>query len=226
MKIKELKIYTTKLIEQTRFYAQVLDLKPIHQSQNSVSFIIGTSVLKIEYQKTATPYHFAINIPSNKEAEALTWLKTKVNILKDRQDEIIDFKRWNAKAIYFYDADTNIVELIARKNLNNTSTRDFDQNSFLEISEIGIPTTNIKREFILLNKNCGLDIYDGSFERFCAIGNDNGLFICINKNTKDWFPTNDKAYSSDFEVIINEKDQEYKIEYRNEQLSALITSEE
>ncbi|MEW7292546.1 VOC family protein [Aquimarina sp. 2304DJ70-9] len=224
MKIKELTIYTTKLLEQTRFYAQVLDLKPIRQSENSVSFVIGESVLNIEYQKTATPYHFAINIPSNKEVEALTWLKTKVDILKDDQDEIIDFIRWNAKAIYFYDADDNIVELIARKNLNNASTRDFDQNSFLEISEIGLPTTNIKREFTLLHENCGLEVYDGSFERFCAIGNDNGLFICINKNTKDWFPTNDKAYSSNFEVIINEKDQEYKVAYQNEQLSTLITN--
>ncbi len=187
---------------------------------------MGESVLHITYRDTATPYHFAINIPSNKEQQAYDWLKNRVDILKDGDDKIINFVRWNAKAIYFYDADHNIVELIARKNLNNKSSKDFDENSFLEISEIGIPTTTIKREFNFLNKNYGLNIYDGNFERFCAIGNENGLFICINKNTKDWFPTNDKAYPSDFEVIIRIKGKEFKIKYQDEQLRPLITNDQ
>lgn len=219
MQIKKLKIFTQKLPEQSEFYSDILGLNIIDQSENSVSFKIGKSILKIEYQQNFTPYHFAINIPSDKEVEALNWLKARVEILKDGDNEIQDFDFWNAKAIYFYDKDNNIVELIARKNLNNQSEKEFDQNSFLEISEIGLPTINIEKEFKILNTNFGLEIYDGSFERFCAIGNENGLFICINKNVKDWFPTNDKAYSSDFVVIIDENEKEYKIEYKNEKLN-------
>ncbi len=218
MKIKELKVYTSKLKEQIQFYADILGLEIIERSKNSASFSIGLSRLIFEQRKIATPYHFAINIPSNKEKEALQWLKRKVDILKDGQDEMVDFVNWNAKAMYFYDADQNIVELIARKNLDNCSNREFNQNLFLEISEIGLPTENIHREFTILNKNCGLEVYDGSFERFCAIGNDRGLFICVNKNIKKWFPTNEIAFSSDFEVVINEKDKDYVVSYENEKI--------
>ncbi|GAA4277673.1 VOC family protein [Aquimarina mytili] len=225
MNIKSLTIYTSQLEKQTKFYTDVLNLEPKYSVNDSVSFTLGESVLNIVFSTTATPYHFAINIPSNKEDEAFNWLKKRVDVLKDGNHTIIDFVNWNAKAMYFYDADYNIVELIARKNLNNASTRSFDQNSFLEISEIGIPTTSIKREFTLLNENCGLEVYDGSFERFCAVGNDNGLFICINKNTKKWYPTNDKAYSSDFEMIIEENGKTYSIEYRKEELKALLLNE-
>ena len=37
----------------------------------------------------------------------------------------------------------------------------FDSNSFLEISEIGIPTIDIEKEFNILNKLTGIEIFDG-----------------------------------------------------------------
>ena len=121
--------------------------------------------------------------------------------------------------MYFYDKDHNIVELIARKNLKNESDSAFDQNSFLEISEIGIPVKDIKPVFNRLNTTCGLDVFDGNFERFCAIGDDSGLFICVNKLVKDWFPTNDKAYSSDFIAIITEKGKTFLIKFYDEKIA-------
>lgn len=218
MQIKKLKIYTTKLSAQTQFYSEILALKMLDRTENSVSFKIGRSVLKIEKAPNSTPYHFAINIPSNQENEALAWLKNKVEILKDGNTEIQDFVAWNAKAMYFYDPDKNIVEFIARKNLDNRSEIEFGQNSLLEISEIGMPTNNIKKKYHILNGIFGLGIYSGGFDRFCAIGNENGLFICIDKNIKDWFPTNDKAFSSYFEITFEEKEIENKIEFKNDLL--------
>lgn len=218
MQIKRLKIYTSNLSAQNRFYSEVLKLERIGQTKNSVSFKIGKTILKIEEATNSTPYHFAINIPSNQENEALDWLKTRVDILKDGKIEIQDFTAWNAKAMYFYDMDKNIVEFIARKNLDNQSKTAFDQNSLFEISEIGMPTNDIEKKFKLLNENFGLEIYSGGFDHFCAIGNETGLFICVDKNTKNWFPTNDKAYPSYFEVLINQNEIEYHIEYKNEKL--------
>jgi catechol-2,3-dioxygenase len=215
MNINELKIFTSNLSEQVEFYSSVLDLAISEKSKNKVSLIIGNSLLTLEYRKEFTPYHFAINIPSNKENEALNWLKERVSILLDRKSEIQDFDFWNAKAIYFYDKDNNIVEFIARKNLNNKSDKKFEANSLIEISEIGLPTENIEKEFNSLNKNCNLNIFSGGLERFCAIGNENGLIICINKNIKDWFPTNDKAFSSDFVAEITNDGKNYQIEYKN-----------
>ena len=219
MKIKELKIYSSNLLDQARFYSDIIELKIINKNNSAISFQIGKSILTIEQTISSTPYHFAINIPSNKENEALNWLKTRIDVLKEGEVEIHDFDFWNAKAMYFYDRDNNIVELIARKNLNINSNNEFDSSSFLGISEIGLPTIDIEREYKLLNDKTGIGIYSGSFERFCAVGDEHGLFICINKEQKDvWFPTTDKIFSSSFKAKFSEKELDYDVELNNEGL--------
>jgi catechol-2,3-dioxygenase len=224
MEIKELKIYSSKIKEQADFYSKVLGLSVIKLTEDNVLLEFGKSILNIEFKAETTPYHFAINIPSNKEYEALEWLKSRVGILKEEGNEIQDFDFWNAKAIYFYDKDKNIVELISRKNLNNLSNQKFDSNQFLKISEIGLPTLNIENEFKQLKGLTGIEIFDGGFERFCAIGDENGLFICINKKVKYWYPTNDKAFSSEFEIRLLEKGNEYRIAYKNEKIKAVANN--
>lgn len=219
MQIKELKIYTVKLEAQKVFYRDILGLVVLKNSTNWISFRVGRSVLKIEQRENATPYHFAINIPANQEIEALKWLKAKVDIVKDGDNEIQDFDFWNAKAIYFYDADNNIVEFIARKNLNNASELPFNQNSLLEISEIGMPTLDIEEKFKVLNEGLGLEVFSGSFERFCAIGGETGLFICINRREKDWYPKNDKALPSDFSVRYEANSMKYSIDFKQDKLT-------
>ena len=221
MKILELTLYTSNIEGQAEFYSQVLGLEIVKKSPKNVTFPIGNTLLHFELKKEATPYHFAINIPANKEVEALKWLKSKLSILKDDQDEIINFRAWNAKAIYFYDQDQNIVELIARKNLRNDSDQNFGPEHFLEISEIGVPTTDIEREFNTLRNVLDIAIYDGGFGNFCAIGDENGLFICIDRDHKKWYPTNDKAFVSDFELVLQEKGKQYHVEFNNESLKAV-----
>ena len=121
MQIKELKIYSPNIKKQAVFYTTFLGLTLVEEHSDHIFIQVGTSILKIQYSAESTPYHFAINIPANKDIEALEWLKNKVAILKDGANEIQDFDFWNAKAMYFYDEDKNIVELIARKNLQNYS---------------------------------------------------------------------------------------------------------
>ncbi|MCM4153915.1 glyoxalase [Arenibacter sp. N53] len=223
MKIKEIKLYTSKIKAQAEFYSQVLGLPIIKQSDRQVSFQIGNSMLYFEYLKTATPYHFAINIPANKEDEALKWLKSRLAILKDGQDEIINFTAWNAKAIYFYDEDKNIVELIARKNLKNATDHSFGSEQFLEISEIGVATTNIESEFNTLRSFMDIPIFDGGFGNFCAVGDESGLFILINRENKDWYPTLDKAFPSAFELKLSQQEKIYEIEFKSGKIEILST---
>jgi len=221
MRIKKLTIYTAKLSAQKVFYRDTLGLPVIEETIDFISLHIGKSILRIEQRNQATPYHFAINMPANQEIDALNWLKTKVNIIRDGENEIQDFDFWNAKAIYFYDADNNIVEFIARKNLNINSDKPFNQNSLLEISEIGIPTLDIEAHFKVLNEALGLEVYSGNFERFCAIGGETGLFICINREEKDWYPKNDKAFSSDFELLWENETLTHQITYQHDKLNIL-----
>lgn len=223
MKIKELILYTNNLEEQFDFYSRILGIEVVHKSSKKFSLNIGTSILSFVENENFTPYHFAFNIPSNKELEALDWLKSKVSILKDGNQELIDFTSWNAKAMYFYDSDKNIVEFIARKNLKKNSDKSFDSKSLLEISEIGTATQNLTEKHHYLTHHIGLSQYSGGPDRFCAIGSENGLFICIDKNQKDWYPNSDKAFSSDFNIIIEVEHKQMNIQFKNDIFTLLNT---
>lgn len=215
MKIKKLTLYSNKIEQQKEFYSGLFGLSMSNNSVNSFEINIGKSWLEFKYRPNSTPYHYAINISSNQYKDALQWLKQRVELLKDGQNEIIDFPNWNAKAIYFYDKDKNIVEFISRKNLNINFTKPFTSNSLLEISEIGVPSTDIELQFKILKK-CNLKIYDGNFDKFCAVGDEHGLFILINNERKTWFPPGDKAFSSEFQISFIEKEKYYDLEYYNE----------
>lgn len=217
MKIKSLILYTSKLEEQTTFYKDVLGFPIIEASFNHSSFQIGSSVLSFYYRETSTPYHFAFNIPSNQEKEAMQWLKQRVELLRgDENEELIHFEDWNAKAMYFHDKDNNIVEFIARKNLSNESNAPFRAKSLICISEIGVPVQKIDKAYNDLNQIKRLPVYSGDFDRFCAAGDENGLFIIINLEKKKWFPTDEVAYSSYFRM-----EGDYNVEFTNGKIKPL-----
>jgi catechol 2,3-dioxygenase-like lactoylglutathione lyase family enzyme len=217
MKIGELILDTGNLTEQISFYQDTLNFKLIKRTESYASFQIGESILTFVSKDKALPYHFAFNIPSNNEKEALQWLKNRVEIIPYKNDEIIDFVNWEAKAIYFYDRDHNIVEFIARRVVNNENLSEFNSKSVLNISEIGIGTYNIKQIYQELNNMKPISIFDGSFEKFCALGNNEGLFIVVDLLKKDWFPAGDKIHISDFTV-----NGDYSFEYRDGKLKELI----
>ena len=117
MDILQLKLFTSNLNAQRQFYSETLGLTLTSTSETHFSLSIGLTTLTFEENTNSTPYHFAINIPSNKLNEALNWLKKRINVLSYEGVEIHRFEDWNANAIYFYDADKNIVEFIGRHNL-------------------------------------------------------------------------------------------------------------
>lgn len=225
MHLKSIQLYTQNLTGQISFYTGVLGLRPLEQSERMVSYLLGTSLLRfVQVLDVCTPYHYAINIPCNKTSLALEWLKLhleqqKHEVLSNDGVEIVDFSGWNAEAIYFYDADKNIVELIARKNLANESEGAFTNTDFLEVSEIGVPLDDLESGCSSLFQIEGMQIFDGSYDRFCALGDENGLFICIDKNKKDWFPTGDKAHAAPFKATIVSHHKQYNCEFVGGHLS-------
>ena len=198
MEINSLTLNTSRLEEQYIFYTQTLGLLCTEKTEVGFTLKVGKSVLTFNKDENSTPYHFAINIPYEAVEDALRWAKEKVAILKNGKFEIHEFEDWEARAIYFYDKDKNIVELIGRKGLNYEYAGSFDVSCIKEISEIGVATTDIESCYNSLSLNIGLEIYDGGFYRFCAIGDETGLFICVNPEEKKWFPTDDNILSSAF----------------------------
>ncbi len=213
MYMDELFILTRDIPGQKDFYCKILGLELLEESDTRFSIKMGRSVLHMDHSAVATPYHFAINIPSNQVTAALQWLHQRVEILKDGDREEQDFTAWNARALYFYDPDRNIVELIGRSDLSNHSEREFGPDGFLSLSEIGIPTDDIEKVYNIVNQVTGLTIYSGNIDNFCAIGDPNGLLICINRKEKGWFPTSDTAYPSDFRLAMKVRDKAYRLAF-------------
>ena len=221
MKIEYLKIFSQKLEEQKAFYRDVLNLPVKQTSESSFQVQIGFSKLEIEEQKDATPYHVAFHIPQQREKAALEWLESKTPILEHEGDKIVDFPTWKAKSLYFYDADKNILEFISRSDLYPAKSEKFSFEEILGISEVGLATNDVENKFTFLNQNFGLKKYSGDYERFCAVGDDEGLFITINKEMKDWIPTGDKAYASPFEIKISVEKALFGAVFANERLELL-----
>lgn len=196
MEIKEIVIQTDDLKGTENFYANVLGFELIKKEQNTIAFLAGNSILSFIKSTNLNPnYHFAFNIPKNKLNEATIWLNSKVNLLLNDENEIItDFGDWNAKAIYFYDNNNNIVEFITRFDLTNETEKKFDASSVLSISEIGIVANDpMKLASQIMDKN-HLNYFEKGkqSENFISIGDDNGLFIIV-KNDRKWYPTEQKA---------------------------------
>ena len=200
------------------FYSELLGVELLKRSEASLSLKIGDTNLTLIQDDKSMYYHFAINIPSNQIKDALYWIKDKTKVLPFHGHEIVDFKNWNAEALYFYDPAGNIVEFIARKNLQIPSTRVFNASSFQHISEIGLPVPDVSAAFDQLEEQCGLKKFSGDYERFCAIGWETGLFITIDYHQKDWIPNNDKAHPYPFSCVIANDGKGYDIAYHNENL--------
>lgn len=196
MNILEIEIQTDNLKETEIFYSTILGLKLIRKEENLISFTAGESTLTFTKSNELEPkYHFAFNIPHNKLEEALNWSSLRLTLLKNSDHEIVaNFKAWNAKAFYFYDNNNNILEFIARFDLDNASNKDFDISSIQSISEIGIVSDKPMELADKLSKENNLSTFVKATEsdKFNVLGNDNGLFIIVETNRK-WYPTEQKA---------------------------------
>jgi hypothetical protein len=208
MKITELVLQTNKLEALEIFYGTVLNMKL--SKEDDGRFEIITPGTKLIFTKTAEgrnpSYHFAFNIPSNKIQEARLWLKQKVDLLwmDDYQSDIADFVNWHAKSVYFIDPAGNIVELIARFDLNDMVEEEFSAKHIRNVSEIGLvfSAENFDAAIASFMQQYALNYFDKQppLPQFRAIGDDEGLFIAVPEN-RVWFPTaNVPAMSSPMKV--------------------------
>lgn len=200
MKINELTLYSTNLEAQQHFYTNVLELPLVAVDSETFTVKVGVSLLTFIKSTQIHPAHFAINISSYKIEQALEWIQKRTDILWCDGEAIADFSGWNAEALYFYDIDGNIVEFIARRDLDIINTHPFSSADIISISEIGIVSTDNEAIYRQINAMRPIEIYDGSFDRFCVLGNAEGLFILVNNTKKKWYPTLEAAFPADFHI--------------------------
>jgi hypothetical protein len=199
MQIKRLILQTSALAELTDFYIKLMELPVELTGEKEITIKIGSTELVFQQAPAADPfYHFAINIPANKIEEAKKWLQSRVELIwiEQYKSDVADFVNWHAKSVYFYDPAGNILELIARFDLDYKTTEPFASSQFLSISEVGLVFNEDeldKRTEDLLQQY-QLSFFDKQppLPQFRAVGDDEGLFIIV-PNYRNWFPTSKAA---------------------------------
>jgi catechol 2,3-dioxygenase-like lactoylglutathione lyase family enzyme len=216
MEILEIKLLTADIKATIGFYTKILGLQIVLRNEESVSFVEGVTRLTFRLSKKEKPiYHFAFDIPANQLMEAFSWVGSRTDILEViPPDKIADFYNWNAKSFYFYDNNGNILEFIARFNLDNELERPFDGSSIVSISEMGFVAKNVSKLCDELVNKYRLPVFSmqPKLDKFIVLGTEMGLFILAEEG-KDWYPTKTKAKSYWTKVIFfnNGKAQEIEV---------------
>jgi len=221
MKIRKLKLFTTKLELEKTFYTQTLGFEIIDSDSNSFTLKIGWSELTFEKTEKDHKYHYCFLIPSNKLNQALEWMEKRIPIIDIENDRKTQrFESWKAVSFYFHDASGNIAEFIVREELDNGITTDFKISDVLCINEIGMPTNNIQNTNNELRENFGTEFWKGDLERFATNGTQEGMFLLPNCEIKDiWFPSSTiKIKPEPFEVLIENNSTTYSMKYKNGQI--------
>ena len=208
MNILELELLSDDVLKTEAFYNRVLGLDTLHKDRSSVSFQAGATKLTFHSSQNVKPvYHFAFDVPNNKLLEAFSWIESKTEIMYViPPNKIADFHNWNAKSFYFYDNNGNILEFIARNDLDNASEESFDGKSILSVSEIGLVSKDVAVQCEELFTKYGLTPYfkQPKLPKFIVLGTVTGLFILVEEN-RDWYPTEKKSRSFWTKVVFNHK---------------------
>jgi catechol-2,3-dioxygenase len=134
-------------------------------------------------------YHFAFNIPENQYQAAKQWITGRLILLRDKSgQEDFESKSWTSTSLYFLDAAGNVLEFIARHDLQNAAGGKFDSSKILSVSEIGLPSEDVITLADQLCTQLGLPVFKQEpNETFTPVGDDNGLLILPVKD-RIWMP--------------------------------------
>jgi catechol 2,3-dioxygenase-like lactoylglutathione lyase family enzyme len=189
VELVEIRLASAHLETQCSLYAELLGLD-VSQAADALAVQIGATRLVFE-AGPASPQHFAIRIPSAGYADALAWLGSRVELLRDGVGgHAFAFPDWNADAMYFRDPDRNVVELIAHHDLPEPYRPPFHPGAMLAICEVGVPVDDVGEYLESLERRAGARRWSGDGVTFAAAGDKRGSLIVVRRG-RIWYPTQD-----------------------------------
>ena len=217
MEIKELILQTNNISETKHFYNITIGFDILNESEKSITFLVGTSKLTFEIVKVeiCPKYHFAFNIPVNQLNDAIDWGAKRTSLITNGENLIVaDFVNWKAKAFYFFDNNRNILELISRQDLNNSTEKHFSVDSILNINEIGVVNEFPIElgEEIIQKINTNFFVKGPKRPDFVSVGNENGLFV-ISNDHRNWYPTQERAEKQTVKAKVKIQDREFDLSF-------------
>lgn len=190
MNITRLELLSADLRAQRDFYADILEL-PVNLTPSALEVNAGATdlVFKQAWSDFEGAYHFAFNIPENQFHASKEWISNRVQLLRDGNGEDeFPSNSWNSDSVYFLDAAGNVLEFIARHNMKNALSGEFDSQRILNVSEIGLPQEEVVGFANELCTRLDLSVFmQQPSETFTPVGDDHGLFILSAKD-RIWKP--------------------------------------
>jgi catechol 2,3-dioxygenase-like lactoylglutathione lyase family enzyme len=190
--ITDVRVATADLAAAARFYREVLEL-PVSMAGDTATVTVGASTITlVESPGASESNHFAITTPSNRFADAVEWLTSRVEPLtwEDGQSELCLGEPWDSESIYFRGPDGIILELITRQQLANPRDEPFSSAHLLSVSEVGLGTPDVPAMFAEAVRVFGMTTFAGESPDFTTAGDQNGLLILVTGG-RPWFPTDD-----------------------------------
>lgn len=195
MKIISLELQTSQPEKLKAFYTETMGLPVIFEETKQFSVQVGFSTITFSTapDRPKGPYHFAFNIPRDKIKEAAAWLQDRAAFLyaPGASSPVVQHKNWEADALYFYDPDFNIVELIAHKAAPE-SHAPFGPEQLIGLAEVGLPVTDVTGFGHELREKLELPRWKSASALFEAVGDEGGMFIVVQEQ-RPWFPTQNPA---------------------------------
>lgn len=173
------------------FYRDVLSLN-VTSSGSTAHAHAGATRLELRAEDGVSgAHHLAFTIPTGKFAAAKAWLRDRAALLLDGDggDEFETSPSWNAHSVYFEGPENAVLELIERRDLDNTTAGTFSAADLLSISEVGIAVPDVPATARNLQRSAGIAPYgDAPGKNFAAVGDVHGLLILVSPG-RTWFPT-------------------------------------
>lgn len=193
MYIQRLILYTNALPEMKAFYGQTLGLHLVMDRRHAFAVQIGGTMVEFHVNDDSCHYHFAINVPPGSIEAAHDWLAARTPILPRDADQIVDFPNWKARAVYFHDPAGNIVELIARDQLDFHPSGEFSKDHMAGVSEVGLPVRDMAWVVGRVQSETEEPVYWRGGPDFVALGDVEGLLLFVPSGQWDWLPTGEIA---------------------------------
>lgn len=199
MQIQDVTLHTRSLAPLRDFYAATLGFPLLAETDQRLTFEAGTTRLTfVEEPAFDSFYHLAFDIPGNQVEEAQAWLERRVPLLADEhgRNRFPPGERWNTTNLYFDDPAGNILEFIARHNLNHEAEAFA---GVLHVSELGVVVPDVSAAVQDFGERFDLRPFNGESDTFTAIGGHDGMLIVVREG-RGWFPVGRPAVAAPFEV--------------------------
>lgn len=170
-------------------------------------------IFKIDSTEEKPFYHFAIDIHPNH----YDFLKKKISdqvclLTEDEKDEIY-FDQFNAKSFYINDPSGNIVEFVARNELDYNESINI---GYIRISEISLVTNKVDETFNkLVNykfRELNNELKEESLNFICS--DEEEQYILLTNEGRRWLFSDKLSESFPLQIVTDE----YKLNYLNNQL--------